>query len=163
MSIADTNGMFTPSVWTVVFVPKEGVDWFDWLSPKWARHVLAYGYVIPANAWVVFDPVEEFHQVRIVPDDEMRQWIALIRLAGCKALRIHQGPGGKYNARIGNWCTQTVARLIGLKSSALRPVALYRDLLRAGAYTVLEEQHVYQDESPGDQGRSHDSKTAAAG
>ena len=155
MSIPDA-GSWSPTVWTVVFIPKDREDWFDWLSPRWARHVLAYGYVIPANAWVVVDPVEDSHRVRIIPDDEMQVWIELIAGAGCKALRTHQGPGGKYNARLGNWCTQTIARLIGLKSSALRPVALHRDLLRAGAYPVLEESDVNQNQSAGDQGRSPD-------
>jgi len=159
VSIPDA-GSWSPTVWTVVFIPKGLEDWFDWLSPRWARHVLAYGYVIPANAWVVVDPVEDSHRVRIIPDDEMQVWIELIAGAGCRALRIHQGPGGKYNARLGNWCTQTIARLIGLKTSALRPVALHRDLLRAGAYPVLEDRDVDQNQSAGDQGRSHDEKAA---
>jgi|JI9StandDraft_2_1071091.scaffolds.fasta_scaffold02066_6 hypothetical protein len=162
MSVPD-NGSYSPSVWTVVFIGRRSEAWFDWLSPFWARHVLAFGYVIPAKAWVVVDPTEEVHRVRIVPDGDMSGWIALVAEAGCKALRIEQGPGGKYNARLGNWCTQTIARLIGLKSSALRPVALYRDLLRAGAYPVLEERDVDQDESPFHQGRPDDRPVAATG
>ncbi len=147
---------YTPSVWTVVFVPKDREAWFDLLSPRWARHVLAFGYVPATDTYILVDPVEHAHLVAVVPWSDMRVRMMQWKEAGVRALRIDQGPGGTYNARLGNWCTQTIARLIGLKSSALRPVALYRDLLRAGAYPVLEESDVNQNQSAGDQGRSPD-------
>lgn len=154
---------YTPSIWTVVFVPKEREVWFDALSPKWARHVLAFGYVPAVDAYILVDPVERAHQVAIVPWADMRVRMMQWKDRGVRALRIEQMPGGTYNARVGNWCTQTIARLVGVKSSALRPVALYRDLLKAGAYPVFEDRDVNQNESAGDQGRPGNGETPSAG
>lgn len=154
---------FAPTVWTVVFIPKEVEDWFDHLSPKWARHVMAFGYIVQANAWIVVDPVQKHHRIFYVPDETFMGWLEMLRLQPIRAVRIRQQAGSTYNARLGNWCTQTIARLTGVRSSALRPVALYRDLLKAGAYPVFEESNVDQDQSPQNRGRSSDQETSRAG
>lgn len=135
-------------VWYVVFQERERIFWWDWLCKSWARHVMAIGFCVHADRWVVIDPamnltgvfvlngdVEVFHMFSIAPENGHRVLIVPVKDAPV------------YSARIGNWCTQTISRLVGSRSSALRPHVLYRDLVLEGAEPLFEDS---SDENPKD-------------
>ncbi|GEM_PF-2379252 len=154
---------FQPSIWYVAFLDREREDWFDLLSPSWARHVMAFAYLKPLDCWLFVDPKLHRHEISVVPDHLVRPVLTEMYMHEVKILRIDQQSGNPYNARIGNWCTQTIARLVGVRSRAFRPIALYRDLIRSGAVPAYEESDEHQDQSAGDPGRPGDQETPRAG
>ena len=132
------------SVWYVMFQPGPVRSWWDHLLDPRFRHVLAFGYVGYCDSWMIVNPGEVFTAAYMIPDSEFPSFIGTHKTIGAQVLKIRVIGDAKYHARLGNWCTQTIARLIGIRSSAWRPEALYRDLLRAGAVHAFEDSHVNQ-------------------
>lgn len=163
MDYATDSTPFRPTVWYVAFVGRKRQAWFDVLSPDWARHVMAFGYIPASDHWLVVNPVLHLHEINAVPDEYIRPILTELYMHDVRILKIRQQPGSAYSARLGNWCTQTVARTIGLRTRAFRPIALYRDLVRAGAVPAFEEQDERQSQGPEDRGRSGDEETSGAG
>lgn len=90
-------------------------------------HVLAFAF--DGLTWLVVDPHIGWTEVYSVPADEIERWIA--DLGEVSILRLE----GRRRAPLlpGFFCVGTIKRLIGLRSGALSPEGLRRDLLRAGA------------------------------
>lgn len=130
----------SPVVWNVAFVPRALQSWYDLLSPEWCRHVFAFGYMQFTDAWVVVDPKDRITEISVLPDgDTMDQWLGEQVLGRAKVLRIHASLGPVYGNKLGNWCTQSIARLVGARKGAWRPIALYRELLAMGARPAFQE------------------------
>jgi hypothetical protein len=136
-----------PRLWRVAFVGRRAETWFDIFSPEWARHVLAFGYVPECNCWVICNPALRRTEVSVVPDEAIVEWLTDLFMMPVEILEYRPEPGSPYSARLGNWCTTTIIRVLGIRSRALRPVALYRDLVRNGATPESEDPDVNQDES----------------
>lgn len=146
------------SFWYVAFIPAGVRWWWDYLSPQEFRHVLAFGYIGYSDSWAVVNPGVAHTGVFMIPDSEFPAYLGSLKAIGAKILKTQVISDAKYSARLGNWCTQTVSRLIGVRSSAWRPVALYRDLLRAGAEPAFEDSDVVRRGHP--QGRSRSNTPA---
>ena len=114
-----------PMRWNVAFERRRTV---------WG-HVLAFA---PAgDHWVVIDPHLTFTEVYTLGPDEFDAWITdLTRHA--TVWRIDGDRRAPLLA--GLWCVGTVKRLLGLRSGALSPEGLKRDLLRAGAVQVFTRE-----------------------
>jgi hypothetical protein len=146
----ETLGGHAPTVWYVVFLGRPVQRWFDHMSPEWCRHVFAFGYVPALDVWVVINPIEARHELSILPDETAETWLTELYMQPVRILKVRQEEGHWLNARVGNWCTTTIARLVGIRSRAWRPIGLYRDLLKAGAVPAFEDSDVDQDQSPQD-------------
>ena len=155
--MADANKIHqrAVSVWYVAFIPAGIRWWWDYLSPKEFRHVLAFGYIGYCDSWAVVDPGVGHTGVFMIPDSEFPTYIGQLQCMGAKVLKSPVISDAKYSSRLGNWCTQTVSRLIGLRSSAWRPRALYRDLLSAGAEPAFEDSDVVRRGHPQGRPRSN--------
>lgn len=125
-------------VWDVVFVPRGADRWFDRLSPWWCRHVLAYGYASKVGGWVVFNPTEGFTAIDVMTEERFAVWRRemLGRASAILRCRVRSDGGGA--GRVGIFCTAAVKHLLGLRSRALRPIGLYRDLLRTDAEVIVD-------------------------
>lgn len=136
--------------WNVVFLRAPRTSWWDWLTEERWRHVCAFGYSVEAGAWVIIDPADTSTRIVVTSEDGLDAW--LDQRAGyiTSILRMPVQENCGLVGRLGFWCVPAVKHLLGFRSGAFRPSALYRDLVNAGA----EKAFVY------DHGRSK-SKTPA--
>jgi len=98
-------------------------------------HVFAFGYDPDGDVWIVVDPHHNYTEVRALKLEAFDAW-AVETLPGREVYRI----AARKQTRMwfpGLWCVGAVKRLVGLKSGALSPAGLRRDLLRAGARRVF--------------------------
>lgn len=132
--ILSTDMQVTVGAWYVAFVPGPRTYWWDWLSPAWCRHCFAFGYHAMSDRWLVYD-VEMSRTVLIaIEPEDMAPWLdEMRRNHGMRCLHVETGDGAPWYARMGLYCVSAVKHLIGARSGALRPVGLWRDLLKAGA------------------------------
>ena len=148
---------FTPVYWNVAFIGRPVEHWWDVLSPWWARHVVAFGYVPAVDAWVIVNPGVERTAVAAVPDRAFRGGVEAAALADMTTMvRIEAGACRASEGRVLQTCATIVARVIGRKS-AWRPVGLLKHLKAEGAEVIHEHQ------GQGPKGRSRDAGAAEAG
>ena len=111
-------------------------------------HVFAFGFDGGSGVWIVVDPMRRGTVVTVLPPWEFDDWVLEISLE-FEVYRIAR----RAETRVwfpGLWCVGAVKRLVGLRSSALSPAGLRRDLLRAGARRVFSREG----SKDGHQGRS---------
>ncbi len=108
-------------------------------------HVYAFAHDPFADVWIVVDPHFRWTEIyALKAGEQFDRWVRIVS-EGADIYRLR----GRGNAPVlpGWFCVAQVKRLIGLRSGALSPEGLRRDLLRAGA------QQVFQRESQNPQGR----------
>lgn len=118
--------------WNVVIESVAGVP----------AHVSAFGFEPGGGVWVVVDPRKNFIDVRTFEPHAFDFWLATESGVGhsdTEVLRIE----ARRQTMVwfpGLWCVGVVKRLVGLRSGALSPAGLRRDLLRAGAQRVFTRE-----------------------
>lgn len=129
----DDSGNFEPEVWYVAFWPESTRWWANWLSFGRFRHVSAFGWVSQAQCWLFFEVMSNRTEIRAVPAAFERHALAPI-LDHCTVLKMPALDRGDLRVKLkpGFWCVPAVAHLIGLRSCALRPDALFRHCLAHG-------------------------------
>lgn len=128
----------TPRTWRVVFLKRSIQHWWDFFSPPWCRHVLAYGYVLPADRWIVVNPLQDRTMVSLMTSEQIDEWLDALVDEEPVIYRVEAGPGDTYANRIFQTCSSVISRVIGLPGSAWRPMALVRMLERTNA-TIIHE------------------------
>lgn len=130
--------------WLVAFTddPRSPRPWWDRLFCRPGfRHVEAWGWDADADRWVIYSVFTGETCVTVLPDGP----VADATIGGICAVSSHvlrfeppaepeRGP----MIRLGFWCVPAVAHLLGVRSRALVPFQLYRDLLRRGATPAYE-------------------------
>lgn len=105
----------------------------DWISPIDFLHVNTFCYDVRAERWIVYDVNRGGVAVKALTSSEMDWWIAAMRSVGARILKVAWQPAKRWPLQIGMWCVVAVRYAIGCKSLAIRPIGLYRDLLKQGA------------------------------
>lgn len=127
-----------PRQWIIVFDRKAATWWINWLPLGKYKHVRAFGYVPEAKAFIFYDVAFDRTMIAIACDQAatalIREW-----LTDADAISMPARAAGLPAPRIGFWCVQAIKHLIGLRSGALRPSALWRDCLRQGGEIVANE------------------------
>lgn len=139
MTDDDAQVSGTPGAWYVAFYGKGRRElWWDWLCPLDFQHVLAFGYVAHADRWLVYDVTQARTFVRALTPQVISAWIE--SLPEHRKILLFEGGDAPARPfwRTGFWCVPAVAHLIGAPSRALRPRALFRDLVRLGATPAFE-------------------------
>jgi hypothetical protein len=98
-------------------------------------HVSVFGFDVTAGVYVLIDPRHSWTEVDLMAPARFDEWIATMA-RGNEVYRIAQ----QRQTRLwfpGLWCVGAVKRVVGLRSGALSPAGLKRDLLRAGARRVF--------------------------
>jgi len=126
-----------------MFLSGQRSSWWDFLTPKDWRHVSAFGW--GNDRWVVYDVADIRSRVSVMNDDQFDQWFAHQMQRTTAMVRFSTQSGGDIRARFGLWCVTAVKHLVGSNSSALRPKALFRDLVAQGAEVTF--YHGRQSES----------------
>lgn len=125
-----------PSVWFIAFFEDSKTSWVHWLVRGKFKHCFAFGFSPEAGAWVVVDAALNETSVTLLPDSQESLMLLGRWTAGAAVLKIDAPtPDPIIRARFRPLycCTSSVASIIGLKRSALRPDALYRLLIRENA------------------------------
>ena len=127
---------FEPVSWLLVFHPNSTRAWVNRLVPGFYKHVSSVAWFESAQCWIFFDPGLERTQVLALSEDDGVD--AYGRLAGpCGVMRV------KVNRSAGPWrfgifCVPQIKHLLGIRSGALRPDALWRHLAANGAEILAD-------------------------
>lgn len=135
--MSEVDGL-EPGAWFAAFLPRERSCWWDWLSPRDFRHVHCFGFAAAAGVWLHYSVGRGRTELAALRPEAFDLYIIGLRNEGARILRYEPAGRPGRRLRVGFWCTPAAAHLMGARSSALRPVGLYRDLLRQGAKPAFE-------------------------
>lgn len=135
----DTLGAGQPTRWILGFdrTARHWVAALFGFGRKY-KHVSAAGYVPEADAWVFVDVCFDRTNLVVTRGADVKRVMAEL-WGDADLIGIDAQPRGSNGYRLGFWCVPAVKHLIGLRSSALLPGALWRDCLRNGGQ-VLDGQ-----------------------
>lgn len=135
MNPIDLPAAVEPDEWTVVFHREASSRWFSFIALGRFKHVSAFAYLPGLRGWVIHDWQHTGMRVAVLPhsDEACRliramfgpstEWVTVAR---------RPGPSSRTGFRLGS-CVGAVKHLLGIRSHALRPDALYRHLARHAA------------------------------
>ena len=145
MGRANTGPLiWRPQCWTLVFDRKASGRFMSAIALGRYKHVRAFAYVPYLHAWVFYDPhIYGTDIILAAPGSPMRA--QLEHWAGPSKSDLMLMPVGarRLQPPVLGWCVPAIKRLIGLRSSALRPDALWRDCLRNGG-KPLQASHGFE-------------------
>ena len=128
----------TIGAWYVAFYNDERRYWWSWMCRDGFRHVSAFAHDAEAGVWLVYDVTTERTHIRALSSPQMDAWVDALP-ANRRIVRFAPDvPARPPAVRVGFWCAPAVAHVVGVTSRALRPEALYRDLLAQGARPAFE-------------------------
>lgn len=151
----DARFLTRPAFWHVAFIRDETEHLIDLISPKGFRHVLCYGYVMEFGAWIVVDPSIRKNDIHLIKEGgPMAEFLWGLMGRGATVVRMpSREQAAPIDSALPATCVNIVKRTIGIRSGALRPIALYRDLLADGGEIVFEKGKRRETESESPAGR----------
>lgn len=135
MNDADASE-FEPMSWLLVFHRRCTTPVLNRLVIGEFKHVSAAGWIEAAESWVFYDPSLNRTQILVMPD--RTGTVAYSSIAVGNAVLRMPVLARRGSARLGFWCVPAIKHLVGLRSGALRPDALWRDCLANGAEIVSQ-------------------------
>lgn len=125
--------------WHVGFLGAQRTLPVDRLSPVGFLHCLAFAYHADAETWLVYDVCRRRTFVYGIPPEHFVGWL-VARKEG-DSMRVLAvdivGEGPALSGASPLYCVSAVKHLVGSRSRALRPIGLWRDLVKAGAVEVF--------------------------
>ena len=133
----DQSSSGCPGAWYAAFFDGERPHWWWRLCRPGFRHVAAFGYCAEQGVWLLYDVTLKQTMIHALSSEQMDAWVD--NLPAARRI-VHFTPDAPEppSVRLGFWCTPAVAHLVGVRSRALRPQALYRDLVAQGARAAFE-------------------------
>ena len=121
--------------WLVFFGPAPP-GWWSWCLDARFQHVAAAGYDYDTDTWAFVDPGRAGTMIELArgPAADHRLG-AMAHAAAPHVLRVRARACRRIAPPMLS-CTAAIKALLGLRSRALVPAGLYRDLLRQGAEIV---------------------------
>lgn len=136
-----------PLEWFVAF-KRQSKYWWAGGPFGTYKHVMCFGFVPAVNGWLVYDLGVNGLALAVVPDERSNKLIG-DATDGALVLRWVPPLASTSRLKVLFTCAASVAHVIGLPSSALRPDGLLRDCLRAGAEIVIDDELGKQPTSSG--------------
>jgi hypothetical protein len=126
-----------PKEWFVVFSEDSPKWWVRWLAWGRFKHVSVFGKVERSGAWVFYDVWLNRAQIMVVGDWEADAAIGYYASQGV-IVRFPRllADDHELSLRPGLWCVPAVAHILGIRSCALRPDRLFRQILAKGGQIV---------------------------
>jgi hypothetical protein len=122
-----------PGEWYVAFWGTDRLGWWDVFTRFGFRHVMAFAYSSHAERWLIYDVCRHRTFVRAYKTDAFDLWLGELP-EEVTVLKVPSPPDPKLRYQRAMFiCTTAVKHLVGIRSRALRPHALFRDLLATGA------------------------------
>lgn len=151
-----------PKEWFVVFTESTPKWWVRWLAWGKFKHVSVFGKVERSGAWIFYDVWMNRAQVMVIGDWEADVAIGHYADIGT-VVRFPRllGDEGEFHWRPGFWCVPAVAHILGIRSCALRPDALFRQILAKGGQVIVSEGR--ENEAERAEGRSRAEAAAGSG
>ena len=125
----------SPIRWQVCFVRRAEMWWVDRFVPGRFKHVSVAGWISDTQTWVFFDINLWRTSVKVLPLEAGDVRYALAQ-RHAKVLKVKARRDGRMLLRFGFWCVPGVKHLLGVRSGALLPAGLWRDLVRSGAEPI---------------------------
>lgn len=134
----DVGPVGMPPEWYVAFWEGAEKHWWWPICRPGFRHVAAFGYSAEHRVWLVYDVTLRRTLIQVLDSNQMDAWVTALPDNNCiVAFQPAAEPDPPLN-RLGFWCTTAIAHLVGVRSRALRPEALYRDLIAQGARPAFQ-------------------------
>lgn len=118
--------------WTVVFHRKAENRFFAVIACGQFKHVSALAWIPELSQWWVYDVGFRRTRLSVLEDGAHAQATIAGIVKGNATITIDVREDGLPLMRLGLFCTTAVSHLLGLRCSALRPIALYRHLVAKG-------------------------------
>jgi len=126
-----------PEEWFVVFCDSPRLRWWQRFLRRGFRHVEMFGWDRRSGRWLVISPALDMLLVMTMDDHEFGRYRAELAKRGARILMARAGQAGPWRPRLILSCVSVVSAVLGLPApGAVRPIALYRMLLRRGATEV---------------------------
>lgn len=123
---------YLPSYWFIGFKTDTNVWWWRMIPGRY-KHVVCFTYIQAIQTWVFIDPGHSGTEMIVVPDAEAEAFLmAMSKLTVVRMPVLGKHLGRFRIPRLGFWCTNLVASLVGLGPCALRPDDLLAQCLRNG-------------------------------
>lgn len=119
-----------PPRWILVFHRRTTNRMVRVLACGRFKHVSAYAFLPVSRVWLIFDVSLERVSPVVVPDGGEFSWLMSL-CADAELVSMPRRNGGRMLPLFG-WCVPAIAHLLGLRTWALRPDALYRYCLAHG-------------------------------
>lgn len=120
---------YQPAIWDVLFLAVPKRNWWDRLCDDEMGHVVAMGYIVTTDAYVLVDPAHVASSVLSAPLNEVEQLIQCLPGRLSAGVRVPAGPLGNARPRLTTTCVSVVSHVVGYPSRAFLPRAFYRQLL----------------------------------
>ena len=128
--------------WHLAFHVKQGRWKWEFLIPGRYSHVSAFAYLPLAKCWLLIEQSPRTNARCVVWPDASETLNMPATLAlwtdDCSILAMDVRRRYGFSLKVGFWCTSAVKDLIGVKSWALSPEGLWRDLVSKGAFVVYD-------------------------
>lgn len=129
-----------PKEWFVVFSEDSPKWWLRLLACGRFKHVSAFGKVERSGSWVFVDMWMNRTQIMVIGDWEADAAFAhYVQLGTIVRFPRLLADERELNLRPGFWCVPAVAHILGIRSCALRPDALFRQILAKGGEVIGSE------------------------
>lgn len=123
-------------LWLVFFGPGEPpIRWWQWFFDPGYQHVSSLSYFADAARWVYYDPGFDVTAIELWKNEDVGQRLGQLLHDSTAILRIPSGRARRMTPA-SFYCVGAMKALLGVRSRALSPKALMRDLLRQGAELV---------------------------
>lgn len=127
-----------PERWILAFRRTTDSRLINWLACGRYKHVSAFGYIREVDHWVFMDWRTVALDIIVARGTGatrlMNYYTRDADMLGMPARSREIG-----GPQFGLWCVPAVKQLVGIRGSALRPDALFRDCIRQGAEILSHE------------------------
>lgn len=118
--------------WTIVFHRQAENRFFSAIAMGHFKHVSAFAWLPELSQWWIYDVGFRRTRLKVVVESEEAHRIIVGLARGNALVTMEVRDDDLPWFRLGMFCTTGVAHLIGVRTRALRPDALFRQLLRQG-------------------------------
>jgi hypothetical protein len=122
-------------LWLVFFDDGTGRPWWSWFLRPGFRHVCAAAWYADERRWVYFNPSRRGLVIEILDEEEFGPRFELL-LSSCTAALRFASRFERQHAPALWHCVGAIKALLGVRSCALAPHGLYRDLVAKGAEII---------------------------
>lgn len=115
-----------PQRWTLVF-HRSAQNWvFSLIALGHFKHVSAFAWLPELKVWLVYDVTFRRTRLVVLPDTQESKSLICDVIRGNALVSMTVRHDAFPIMRLGLFCTTAIKHLIGLRSGALRPDALFR-------------------------------------
>jgi len=124
--------------WVVGFRDFGQQAWYTRLMKPGFRHCFAFTFDPCSGVWIVIDPTLDSAFIRAYSPRQFTILLNAYTAKQIKFLKVKAQRNHVNRPRLLLTCVSAVAHILGLKTSAVTPLQLYRYLLKIGSESIFE-------------------------